>query len=86
MRQNYEFNNDEYNHFRIAIMVHHYHDYCRGQNDLVGSAYLHTELLKAKGYDLITISYENFSIQDKIDKRINYLKQCMNSVQEIKSI
>lgn len=67
-------------------MVHHYHDYCRGQNDLVGSTYLYTELLKAKGYDLITISYENFNIQDKIDKRINYLKQCMSSVQEIKSI
>lgn len=81
-----EFNNNEYNHFRIAIVVHDYHDYCRGQKDLVGSTYLYTQLLKARGYDLIMISYENFSIQDKIDKRINYLKQCMSNVQKIKSI
>ena len=67
-------------------MVHDYHDYCRGQNDLIGSTYLHTQLIKAKGDNLIAISYENFSIQDKIEKRIGYLKQCMNSVQEIKSI
>lgn len=67
-------------------MVHDYHDYCRGQNDLIGSTYLYTKLLKARGYNLITISYENFSIQDKIDKRVNYLKQCMDSVQEMKSI
>ncbi|KAM0735946.1 FAST kinase domain-containing protein 4 [Formica fusca] len=71
---------------RIAIMVHDYHDYCRGQNDLIGSTYLYTKLLKAREYNLITISYENFSIQDKIDKRVNYLKQCMDSVQEMKSI
>lgn len=71
---------------RIAIVVHDYHDYCRGQKDLVGSTYLYTQLLKARGYDLIMISYENFSIQDKIDKRINYLKQCMSNVQKIKSI
>lgn len=71
---------------RIAIMVHDYHDYCRGQKDLVGSTYLYTQLLKARGYHLITISYENFSIQDKIDKRINYLKQCMNNAQKIKFI
>ncbi|KAL6422067.1 hypothetical protein ACFW04_010850 [Cataglyphis niger] len=71
---------------RIAIMVHDYHDYCRGQNDLIGSTYLYTQLLKARGYNLITISYENFSIQDKIDKRVNYLKKCMDSVQEMKSI
>ncbi|XP_072765045.1 FAST kinase domain-containing protein 4 isoform X2 [Anoplolepis gracilipes] len=62
---------------RIAIMVHNYHDYCRGQNDLLGSTYLYTQLLKARGYKLISIPYENFSIQDKIDKRVNYLKQCI---------
>ncbi|XP_067215515.1 FAST kinase domain-containing protein 4 [Linepithema humile] len=71
---------------RIGIMIHDYHDYCRGQTDLIGSTYLYTELLKARGYDLITISYENFSIQDKVDKRIDYLKQRLNSVQEMSSI
>lgn len=80
------FTNDEYNHFRIAIMVHDYHDYCRGQNDLIGPIYLYTQLLKARGYNLITISYENFSMQDKIKKRVNYLKKCMDGVQEMKSI
>lgn len=67
-------------------MIHDYHDYCRGQTDLIGSAYLYTELLKARGYDLVTISYENFSIQDKIDKRIDYLKQRLNSGQGPRSI
>lgn len=66
-------------------MVHDYHDYCRGQNDLLGSVYLHTQLLKAQGYELLTISYENFSIQDKLEKRIAYLKQCMQNVQEKRS-
>jgi len=75
-----------YNYFRIAIMVHDYHDYCIGQNDLVGSAYLYTQLLRARGYELITISYENFSIQDNVIKRAEYLKQCMNSIQEVKSV
>lgn len=67
-------------------MIHDYHDYCRGQTDLIGSAYLYTELLKARGYNLITISYENFSIQDKVDKRINYLKQRLNDAQEMRFI
>ncbi|XP_014479961.1 PREDICTED: protein TBRG4 [Dinoponera quadriceps] len=70
---------------RIGIVVHDYHDYCRGQSDLLGSVYLYTQLLKAQGYDLLTISYENFSIQDKLEKRINFLKQCMRNVQEKKS-
>ncbi|XP_020278166.1 protein TBRG4 [Pseudomyrmex gracilis] len=70
---------------RIGIMIHDYHDYCRGQNDLIGSAYLYTQLLKARRYNLITISYENFSIQDKIDKQVKYLKECMNSVQHATS-
>ncbi|XP_024890910.1 FAST kinase domain-containing protein 4 [Temnothorax curvispinosus] len=71
---------------RIGIMVHDYRDYCIGQNDLVGSTYLYTQLLKARGYNLIQLSYENFSVQDNIKKRINYLKQCMNSVQEVTSV
>lgn len=66
-------------------MVHDYPDYCRGQNDLLGSVYLHTQLLKAQGYDLLTISYENFSIQDKLEKRISYLEQCMKDVLKKKS-
>ncbi|KYN20953.1 Protein TBRG4 [Trachymyrmex cornetzi] len=70
---------------RIAIMVHDYHDYCIGQNDLVGSQYLYTQLLKARGYEIITISYENFSVQDNVKKRVNYLKQCMNRIKETKS-
>lgn len=73
---------------RIAVMVYDYHDYCIGQNDLVGSAYLYSQLLKARGYDLISISYENFSIQDNIKKRVDYFKQCMNEIgiQEMNSI
>lgn len=68
-------------------MVHDYHDYCLGQNDLVGSTYLYTQLLKAKGYDLITMSHENFSAQDNTKKRVNYLKECMNSIdQKTKSV
>ncbi|XP_011873020.1 PREDICTED: protein TBRG4 [Vollenhovia emeryi] len=71
---------------RIAIMVHDYHDFCLGQNDLVGSTYLYTQLLKARGYDLVSISYENFSVQDNVKKRANYLRQCMNSIQEDESV
>ncbi|EGI57960.1 PREDICTED: protein TBRG4 [Acromyrmex echinatior] len=69
---------------RIAIMMYDYHDYCIGQNDLVGSQYLYTQLLKARGYEIITLSYENFSAQDNVKKRINYLKQCMNRIKEMK--
>lgn len=69
---------------RIAILVCNYHDYCRGQNDLIGSTYLNTQLLKARGYNLVTISYKNFSIQDTIDKRVSYLTQCIKNVQEMK--
>lgn len=64
--------------------MHGYHDYCIGENDLVGSQYLYTQLLKARGYEIIQISYENFSVQDNVKKRINYLKQCMNSIKEMK--
>ncbi|KAL6260606.1 hypothetical protein P5V15_008126 [Pogonomyrmex californicus] len=66
---------------RIAIMVHDYYDYCIGQNDFIGPVYLYTQLLKARGYSLISISHENFSIQDNLKKRIAYLKQCMDNVQ-----
>ncbi|KAG5333875.1 FAKD4 protein, partial [Acromyrmex heyeri] len=67
-----------------TIMMHDYHDYCIGQNDLIGSQYLYTQLLKARGYEIITLSYENFSVQDNVKKRINYLKQCMNRIKEMK--
>lgn len=80
----YEFTNNDYNHFRIAVLVHDYHDYCRGQDDLIGSTYLYTQLLQARGYNLVTVSYKNFSIQDTIDKRVNYLTQCIKNVQETK--
>jgi hypothetical protein len=66
-------------------MLHDYHDYCRGQNDLRGSIYLYTQLLKARKYDVISISYENFSMHDKIEKRIHYLKQCMENVYKTQS-
>lgn len=69
---------------RIAVLVYDYHDYCRGQDDLIGSTYLYTQLLKARGYNLVTIPYKNFSIQDTIDKRVNYLTQCIKNVQETK--
>lgn len=61
-------------------MVYDYHDYCKGQNDLVGTTYLYTKLLKARGYDLISLSYKNFSAEDNIKKRAIYLKNCMNNV------
>lgn len=64
--------------------MHDYHDYCIGQNDLIGSQYLYTQLLKVRGYEIITLSYENFSVQDNIKKRLNYLKQCMTHIKEMK--
>lgn len=66
---------------RIAMLLNDYNDYCRGKKDPLGMIQLRVKLLEAQGYHTVMISYDNFGLEDKIIKRVNYLKQCIQSIQ-----
>ncbi|KAK2575695.1 hypothetical protein KPH14_012085 [Odynerus spinipes] len=65
---------------RVAIMVHDYHDYSRGKEELLGVIQFYNKILTAKGYKVLNISYHNFSVNDKLVKRVHYLNEQIKSL------
>lgn len=66
--------------FRIGIIANYYHDYCIGEEHLLGPVLLHYRLLQAKGYRLLDISHQDFHIDDKLLKRITYINDRIKSI------
>uniref|UniRef100_A0A336LU09 CSON000645 protein n=1 Tax=Culicoides sonorensis TaxID=179676 RepID=A0A336LU09_CULSO len=66
---------------RIAIMVHDYHDMCQGiHSSLTGVANCSIELLKKSGYIVLSIPYTEFSVSDKLLKRVQYLESKIKAI------
>lgn len=59
---------------RVALMVHDFHDMCQGTHQtLNGIAALNLRLLTKAGYHAISVPFNEFSISDKLLKRVQYL-------------
>lgn len=65
---------------RLALMVHDYHDYSRGKEEILGMPKFYNSLLTAQGYRVLNISYQNFSANDILAKRVKYLQDKINSL------
>ncbi|XP_043674209.1 FAST kinase domain-containing protein 4 isoform X1 [Vespula pensylvanica] len=67
---------------RLAIMVHSYHEYSKGEEDILGIIKFYNNLLNAQGYRVLNISYQSFSINDILLKRVKFLNHKINSLQK----
>lgn len=65
---------------RLAIMIHDYHDYSKGKEELLGKVQFYNNILSSKGYKVLNISYHNFSTSDKLIKRVKYLSEQIKSI------
>lgn len=60
---------------KIAMLIVDYYDTSLGKTDYQGLIKLYTHLLENKKYEVLCISYQNFGIEDKIERRITYLRR-----------
>lgn len=62
-------------------MVHDYHDICQGPHQhLTGIATLNARLLKKAGYEVLSVSHHEFSINDLLLKRVQFLQKIIKNV------
>ncbi|KAF3423937.1 hypothetical protein E2986_06776 [Frieseomelitta varia] len=59
---------------KIGIIVVDYYDMCLGNSDYQGIIKLYSHLLKCKNYKVLIIPYQQFGLEDKIERRISYIK------------
>jgi hypothetical protein len=61
-------------------MVHDYHDFCQGpRQHLSGIAALNSRLLSKAGYEVLSVPYNEFSVNDLLLKRIQYLQKIIKN-------
>ncbi|XP_043581308.1 FAST kinase domain-containing protein 4 isoform X2 [Bombus pyrosoma] len=63
------------NFIKIALLLVDYYDMCLGDTDYQGLIKLYRHLLECKNYEVLIIPYQHFGLEDKIEKRINYLRR-----------
>jgi RAP domain len=62
-------------------MVQDFRDMCQGSHQQVnGITALNLRLLAKAGYEVITVPYTEFSISDKLLKRVQYLEKAIKAV------
>ncbi|KOC59532.1 Protein TBRG4 [Habropoda laboriosa] len=61
--------------FLLGILMLDYYDMCLGDTDYQGLIKLHEYLLTCKNYRVLCISYQYFGLEDKVEKRITYLRR-----------
>lgn len=60
---------------KIAIMVHDFHDFCRGShNKLDGANSLFLRLTELSGYKVMSVPFHEFNLSDKLPTRVQYLE------------
>lgn len=73
--------NPQTSNFRIALLVHDYHDMCQGSHTaLNGVQSLACRLLRAAGYSVLSVPYHEFSTADKLLKRVEYLQKAFKAI------
>lgn len=76
--------NIKYN-FRVAILVLDFHDMCQGVHQQPnGLAAMAHKLLEQRGYNILTVPYNEFSTSDKLLKRVQYLEGKLRRLANIK--
>lgn len=68
---------------RLALMIHDYYDYSLGKVDLLGIIHFYNRVLSANNYKVLDISYHNFSMNDKLIKRVKYLTGQIKFIQSM---
>lgn len=62
-------------------MVHDFRDMCQGSHQqLNGIAALNLRLLSKAGYHVISVPFNEFSISDKLLKRVQYLETILRAI------
>lgn len=61
-------------------MVHDYHDLCQGPHQhLTGIAALNSRLLSKAGYEVVCVPHYEFSVNDLLLKRVQYLQKVIKN-------
>lgn len=62
-------------------MVHDFRDMCQGSHQyLNGITALNLQLLSKAGYQVISVPYNEFSISDKLLKRVQHLEKIIKAI------
>ncbi|XP_061929934.1 FAST kinase domain-containing protein 4 [Apis cerana] len=76
--------NQEKMFIKIALILLDYYDMCLGDSNHHGLIKLYSHLLECKKYKVMHISYQYFGIEDKLERRISYIKnQLKNTFKKI---
>jgi len=68
---------------KVALMVHDFRDMCQGsQIHINGITALNMRLLSKAGYHVISVPYHEFSVNDKLLRRIQYLEKVIKSINQ----
>lgn len=67
--------------FRVAVVIQDYHDWCQGiDTSINGVAALAIRLLEKAGYSVIPVPYQEFSVSEKLLKRVQYLEKKLKEI------
>ncbi|XP_006614683.2 FAST kinase domain-containing protein 4 [Apis dorsata] len=67
--------NQDENFIKIALILLDYYDMCLEDLNYNGLIKLYSHLLKCKKYKVLCISYQYFGMEDKLERRVSYLKR-----------
>lgn len=67
-------------------MVSDFHDVCQGDTNprMSGISALSCKLLEGQGYTVIAVPYNEFSVSDKLLKRVEYLDTKLRAAVDMK--
>lgn len=72
--------------FRVAVLCYDYHDYCQGPFlHHTGLNALNLRLLEKKGVATIRVPYFDFSPNDLLVKRVQYLQKLIKNVSKVEN-
>lgn len=69
--------------FRVAILVHDYHDMCRGRLEPTGVNLFISNILEAEGYKVLTVPYVEFRPRDKLIRRVQYIESKLKQIAQM---
>ena len=66
--------------YRIALVTCAYHEFCRGNNVMVGLVKFYKQLLEADGYKVLLVPYNEVNFKDKLVTRVKYLNDNLKTL------
>lgn len=68
----------------MAIQALTYYDYCLGDNKVMGHVNFQNSLLKLMNYHVISVSYKDFKLNQKVVEHVKYLRALIDNT--VKSV